>query len=1377
MTPGSLIPMTPSQSLIWMGQALAEGSPLYNMAWRFDLKFALRPDLFATAFESVFHQQDALATCFAGQGSAVVQRIAEPRPFPPMLDFSAETDPMEAADAWVRGRAKRRIDLSVSTYDTCLIKLADEHWVWFLNQHHIATDAWSGSLIYKAVAARYDHLDAGATSPEPIPAFADYAHGIEPGDSAYWSEKIGKNGLSPAPYSGQRDLSAPASHRRIIDFGPSRAAALRALAGRDGFRSISADLSIFAVLATTYAAYLYRVTGQERVTIGTPSHNRATPELKTTPGLFIEMFPLCIDVDPEQSFAELYKSVMVEALGFLRHARPGASNAAIASSFNAVLNYIPVQYGTFAGHEADTTWLHTGAHDARHDLRLHVYDFTGSDRLTVAMDFNSTVFDMETIEDATGHFLWVFDAFAEDPDQLLGRVPLDSGGQIALISGESGTSGTQSVLSRFARNAAQSPESGAVACQGRVTTYRALDAASDGVAAALKDQGVAPGDRVLVHACRSAELVAAILGVLKCGAAFVPVSADTPAGRLAVIAEEARPKAVVVDRATRAAGAQLDVALLDLEAPVPEGGVPVSTGPTDAAYVMFTSGSTGTPKGVVVDHAGLAEYVRWAAGAFGAGVQSYPLYSSIGFDLTITSLFVPLVTGGTVVVYPETAGGTDLAVLDVFRDDVVDVVKLTPSHLALVCEQGLSVQRISALVLGGENLPASLARRALDQAPDLRIINEYGPTEAVVGCMIHVFDAARDLGASVPIGRPSENMSIYVLDAGLNPVPAGVTGEIFIGGARLAQGYLGRDDLTAERFVADPFAPGGRMYRTGDLARVDRAGTVHYLGRADAQLKIGGVRIEPAEIEAVLVDVPGVERVFVTTWQKARPVETRKTACVTCGIASDFPGTSIGPDGVCGICTEFQTYRERANAYFREEAELAELVRALPALKTGKYDAIVLFSGGKDSTYALYRFAELTSDILALTLDNGFLSEGAKANIRRVADDLGVDHRFMTTPAMNAIFNDSLTRHSNVCQGCFKTIYTLALQVARKEGIPAVVTGLSRGQFFETRLSPELFAGRTPDVAELEAFVLEARKAYHRMDDAIARLLDTAGQFDDGLFEAVELVDIYRYIDVPVEEIYRFLAERAPWVRPDDTGRSTNCLINDVGIYVHRKREGFHNYALPYSWDVRMGHKTRDGAMAELDDEIDVAKVHAILGEIGFDMELLEGRAQLVAYVVGEADEAALRSALTARLLPGMVPAHIVRLDALPLTGNGKVDTGALPDPVARVQRDALVAPSGQMEQQLAAIFQSVIGLDAVGVTANFYDMGGDSIAAIQIAIAAADAGIAMEPNAVFEHQTIRELAAAVDVAEAADDDFDGPLLEIGNDDMAALARQLDGLR
>jgi len=446
-------------------------------------------------------------------------------------------------------------------------------------------------------------------------------------------------------------------------------------------------------------------------------------------------------------------------------------------------------------------------------------------------------------------------------------------------------------------------------------------------------------------------------------------------------------------------------------------------------------------------------------------------------------------------------------------------------------------------------------------------------------------------------------VALHVLDEAGHPVPLGAEGELYIHRPGMTAGYLGRDDLNAEKFGSRP-ATGSHdvVYRTGDRVRMLDADRMVYHGRIDHQIKVRGVRLEPGEIEAAARSIDGIDGAVAGLW--VPDPNRRVDHCVRCGLGSDVPGIVVDADGVCTSCHEYDVVAPQAAAWFRTEDDLQRELRAARSRSAGEYDVLHLLSGGKDSTYALYRLVEMGARVLAITLDNGFISDGAKDNVRRATAALEVDHEFVTVEAMNEIFRDSLERFSNVCNGCYKAIYTIALERADRLGIPAIVTGLSRGQFFETRLVPGLFESDRFDPNSIDVAVTEARRIYHRTPDAVSEHMDVEFLQDGDIFDRVSFIDFYRYVDVELSEMYRVLESSGTWSRPDDTGRSTNCLINAAGIYVHKIEQAHHNYALPYSWDVRLGHKTRDEAMYELDDPMDeheLASITDMLAQVGYE--------------------------------------------------------------------------------------------------------------------------------------------------------------------------------
>ncbi len=1365
--------LSESQKRFWRGHKLHSDLPIYNMAWRIDLHFAVRPEVFRAALLATIRDNPVLRTVYRDSGGEPVQSIGEAIDDAlSVLDYSSKENPKERLVAQMADWVQKPFDLEQCSMRNQLVKLAEDHWVWGVCQHHIICDAQSGAVLFDLVSQHYSALSQNLTG--EIPPSPDYFESaaftkLEPSvtQTASRTASSPPYGSSPTRESFSTRLSLPIDQDTLTDIEHS--------IGKPEFRLFTPELSRLALHLTAYFAFLHRVTGDELITIGLPSHNRLSDTDRKTLGLFVETLPFPVEIDPKDSLEALHGKVKTGLGSFLREARPGAVATKNTSDISAVLNFIRAKFESFAGQPASVQWLHSGAHDAAHAMRLHVTDFAGNGEPNLFLDVHNEILDVVTGDNVAVHLACFLKTLVRAPNEKINAIDIASNPEDrSIVFGAAEDQDIPpTVLDAFSRHVAISADRTAISTADTSISYVEVDERSNQIASQIHRLGISTGSRIAVHMPRSIDFVLAVLGILKSGCSFVPIAANVPFARAEQIISGCDASAIFVTSEDHRAFSckSLSVSESIGEATFIQSKAEAS----QTAYVLFTSGSTGTPKGVAVDHRNLSRYAHWAASAFGdGGPAHYPFFSSISFDLTLTSLFVPMITGGSIRIYPETSD-PDLAVLDVFADDRVTTVKLTPSHLSLVCKAGQPVQTIETLVLGGENLTSQLCRKAQDVlSPAIRICNEYGPTEAVIGAMLHEFDRKTDTDASVQIGQPAAGIAISVRNDALNICPFGIVGEIVLSG-RLAQGYISSHAISDEKFVQDPFGKQGWIYRTGDLGRIYQDGRLEYLGRADQQIKRGGVRLEVAEIEHAIRQHPDVGAVYIGFESRNSVIKAAKL-CRKCGLEENVPGSSFAEDDLCGVCAEFEDYKNRANAYFRSEPELAQLISAASEKAKGNYDAVMLLSGGKDSTYAAFRLADYTSRVLAVTLDNGFIADQAKANIQRVTADLGWDHRYLSTDKMNQIFVDSLKHYSNVCQGCFKALYTLAFRTALSEGAPLVVTGLSRGQFFETRLTPDLFKNARPTCAQLEQMVNTARKIYHAEDDELSRLLETDDLKDGQFLKQTEVLDIYRYIDVPVSDVYSFLETQTAWVRPSDTGRSTNCLINDVGIHLHKSREGYHNYALPYSWDVRMGHKTREQAIAELEDDIDQQQVTEILDQIGFD-EPIEREPRLVAYVASDsATEQGIWNLLQTKLQREMMPDQIVVLKDIPLTANGKVDHGKLPTAISkRGFAQKFLTPETPMEVSLSKIMCDALKTSKIGTNNDFFDLGVDSLAAIEIAMKANEKGIALPATALFEYRTLKTLAAFADglATEVLQDEEEPALIDLDDDELANITRAL----
>ncbi len=490
--------------------------------------------------------------------------------------------------------------------------------------------------------------------------------------------------------------------------------------------------------------------------------------------------------------------------------------------------------------------------------------------LSGAIEYSSELFKPETIAVFARHFETTLREMLAQPEAKVVELQLlSNAGKQELVFDFNNTSRDfpreQTVAQLFEAQAEQTPGSVAVACEGKTLTYRELNERANQLAHALRGLDIGPGSLLGIYLEHSLETMIALLGVLKTGAAYVPMDTQHPPSRTAFMLSNAGISIVLTqEHLIERIGDQVSCAICldgdweDSIAFESTENLSPQAKPGDPAYVIYTSGSTGTPKGVEISHAALTNYVCWAKETYLRGDDlDFPLYSSLAFDLTVTSLYVPLISGRRVLVYGSKQG--EFPLFAALADNQSGVIKLTPSHLALVKDRDNSQSSIKRIIVGGEAFETNLALQVWQSFGEkVEIYNEYGPTEATVGCMVHLFNPQHDTRAVVPIGKPAANMQIFLLDENLQVVPENVMGEVYISGAGLARGYLNNASQTAERFIDNPIMPGQKMYKTGDVARWLPEGILEYVGRNDEQVKFHGHRIELNEIRSLLNQHPEV---------------------------------------------------------------------------------------------------------------------------------------------------------------------------------------------------------------------------------------------------------------------------------------------------------------------------------------------------------------------------------------------------------------------------------------------------------------------------------------------------------------------------------------
>ena len=1404
------LPLTHSQKPLFYAQQRTPSSAALNMALLFYIDGRIDPLIFQNAFVQTISQCDALRLTFGTQNGVPYQTVNDDIVYNiDVLDFSAYEHASKRAQEWAETRCQAVLNLQKRSFECTLIKLSDGRFAWYLNQHHLITDASASALLYRLVSDNYRKLSDGKLGKMPQPPQylgevynQNQQHQIL-ADAPKLEDKFREEGTSHVEFSrpqffgqNQQTQSSRSTRTTVTLESETSEALLRILSAQATNENIGLATNpqlLQNTMITLLAALISRSTNQSEFTIGLPIHNRFNLESKETVGVFIKVFPLTITVTPQDSFLTLFNRVKLETIDWLRQIAMGDTDTQQTHSPSIILNCITSEFGTFADNPTTAEWLHPNHIDAAHDMRLQVHNFNHAQQrggINLSFDFKDDLFSYEQRERTVNYFLSLIDATIKNADKLIAGVKILSPEEITEQQNFNSALSLSreeepNLLEQFKRQVSRQPSHIALRTGGSSTVtsaqqqslnYAELDLKSNDFAAALLKQNLTSSlnhnidTKVIgVGIGSSVDAVVAILGILKSGSAFLPLDLNNPAIRLQSIIEDAQLESIVCNEESLPLLQKIapHICLLLLNECQQEGSTPESKLPNpkdfvdQPAYVLYTSGSTGIAKGVAVSHKGIASYISWANQVYTQGKDfNYPLFTSLAFDLTLTSLFLPITTGGTLVIYPDQQNQIDTRVLDVAHDNLVDFIKLTPSHLQMLVQKGLSNNsRIKCMVVGGENFKTSLARRTLEQAGgDLDIYNEYGPTEAIVGCMVHRFNIEQDIDTYVPIGKPADKTQLFVYNSALQTAPQGVIGELYIARFGMPDSYWGNAAKEHNhRFITSPHNPDLVIYRTGDRVRFTDTEKLSFVDRSDRQVKISGIRVEPAEIEAAMEAYPAISNAIVIAKQSKKNTPTKRdqaveSFCNNCGMPSNFPGIRMNVDGVCHICQEYDTYKDRVSDYFGDLDQLSAAIRK-HAVGDSDYDCIALSSGGKDSTYVLYGLHQLGFKVYALTLDNGYLSEQAKANVVNCTSHLNIPHEMLSTPVMDAIFKDSLARHSNVCDGCFKTLYTMSIAKAKELGINTIVTGLSRGQLFETRLTPSIFKNTKISNSEVDNAVVEARKRYHQIEDEVTNSLD-ASCISDEIFEQIQILDYYRYCDLSVTNAVDFLTKNTPWCRPVDTGRSTNCRINDVGIYIHQKERGFHNYALPYTWDVRMGHKTREQAINEMQDDINITHVKDILSKIGYDENRL-GNEQLAvelnAYYQSDSplDILELKQHLKNHVGQALIPSKFKRLDKIPLTISGKVDTDRLPDIdeiTLALNDEHFFPPTGPAEERIGDIWKEILHIPSICVQTSFFDYGGGSLKAMEAMMQTCQAfGVQLPLSSIFEYPTIQSLARIVE--------------------------------
>ena len=886
------IPLSFAQQRLWVLHQLDPSNPSYNMPEAVRFLGPLNTATLERSLNEIVRRHEVLRTTFKTTEEDAIQIIA-PRQEISLseLDLSSLPEAEREAEAARLTEAEAMQPFNLATgpvLRVTLLRLASEDQIILFTMHHIASDVWSMGVLVRELMALYTAYSEGRPSPLPeLPVqYADYAiwqreWSQQPEFAKqldYWKQQLDG---APASLDLPTDRPRPAvlSFRGSVqrfELTPELSASLISLSREE-------NCTPFMTLLAAFKTLLLRYTAQTDIVVGTPMAGRNRAEIENLIGFFVNTLVLRTNVGGNPSFRELLGRVREVALGAAAHQDFPFEKLVEELQPDRDLSRTPLFQVMFALQNIrtenlalqDLQVIPAGATPAiaKFDLTLFMSETNGE--IAGTFEYNTDLFDHSTIARMIEHFQQLLESIATSPDQRVSDLRmLTSVEQHELLVAFNNTAqefpSERCVQQLIEQQVAKTPGALAVSFKDERLTYWELNRRANQVAHRLRALGVGPEVLVAILMNNSVELVVALLGVLKAGGAYVPLDPSHPQDRLkAVVAEANVSVLLTVERFRETLASGVQTICLDTDVVHVSQNNPIcTTRPENLAYVIYTSGSTGKPKGAMISHRSLVNYLTWASRYYSvADGQGSPVHSPLGFDLTVTSLFTPLLTGRAIELVPEENVVENLGqLLRANRD--FSLVKITPAHLELLRHYFADDITVGtkAFIIGGEALFNEQISFWQQHAPNTRLINEYGPTETVVGCCIYEAPAKAKNSGAVPIGRPIANAQLYLLDQEMQPVPTGVTGELYIGGVGVARGYLNQPAVTAEKFVPHPFATGHgeRLYRTGDLARFLPDGNLEYLGRIDNQVKIRGFRIELGEVESVLAQHPAVQETVAT---------------------------------------------------------------------------------------------------------------------------------------------------------------------------------------------------------------------------------------------------------------------------------------------------------------------------------------------------------------------------------------------------------------------------------------------------------------------------------------------------------------------------------
>ncbi len=1345
---GDYLLLSFAQQRLWFMAQMEEASRAYHISVGMRLTGQLDRLALRWALDQIVVRHESLRTTFISINGEPRQRIlsAEEARFHLIEhDLGGQMDAAPALNRLIEQEAIAPFDLEQGPLVRgSLIRESEDRHVLLITTHHIVTDGWSIGIFIRELSLFYSafHNRGQAPVKQLSIQYGDFAAWqrewlqgpILERQLSYWRCQL--DGAPVLQLPSDRPRPAVASHRAgsiPVELSPELSEKLRVLSRREG-------VTLFMTLLAAYQVLLHRYSEQEDFIVGSPIANRNQIETEGLIGLFINQLAIRSRLQTDWTFKTLLGKVRETMLSAYAHQEAPFEKLVEELAPERTLSHSPLFQVVFAlqnNPKEELRFEGVESHPlvieqelVKSDLSLVLVERQGA--IKGILGFAADLFDEATARRMAGRICTILQSVSDNCERKIADLCAPGPSETRQLLEEWNPSqrpgpAIDGVHTLFEKQAERAPHAVALVYEGQQRTYEDLNRCANQLGRYLQMMGVSPEVRVGICMERSLEMIVSVLGVLKTGGAYVALDPALPMDRLAGMLEDSHISILLTQRSLRDTLPNSWVHIISMddewEMIAQESGENLCSSfcGENLAYVIYTSGSTGKPKGVGIEHRHLASYVHAVIERTGMkGGWSYGLVSTFAADLGHTVLFPSLCVGGSlhVISQDRLLDGAELRKY-MEKWGALDCLKITPTHLRTLVATGTeAVLPRKLLVLGGESSSWEWIKRWREGSPACEIWNHYGPTECTVGvCAYHASSVLADPSktrGSVPLGRPLDHSCLYVLDDQWELSPIGVVGDLYISGAGVGRGYLGREDATADRFVPDPYSgeSGSRMYRTGDRVRWREGGELEFLGRADGQVKLRGYRVELGEIEHLLNEYAGVRQSAVVV-REDEPGEQRLVAYVVpshgngASSSGQFP-TCVLPNGMSILQqnkneTEY-LYREifESQIYFRHGIELPEDACVFDV--GANVGMFTLFAGERCPRGRIFSFEPISGIHECLKSNAGQFSNAAVKVLPIGLSNEEKSAEFTYYPRYSMM--SSLSCYSNPEEELETIRQTLRNQQEAGDGtagqLLANVEGLLDGRFTQKR--------ETCILRRLSSVIRE--EGVERIDllkvDVQRAELDVLRGIDSQDWDKIQQI---------VMEVH------------DQEGRNTAGRIQEIIGLLEEK--GFVACAEQYDelrgtdrWNLfasRKQEQDRTGGLAP------IARREAPPASGGLNC-------------------ADLRQYLAGRLPEYMVPSAIVTMNELPLTGNGKLDRRALPAPKSPIGKQETGWARTPVEEIVSGIWSEVLKVGQVGIDDNFFDLGGHSLLATQvIARVQGIFGVELPVRLVFEQPTVNGMAQAIE--------------------------------